>query len=84
VIGALGDPAGTALLAPLADERSLSEEEATRLAGAIGELGGEAAEAILERLEVHPRASAPRVAEEIRTARESLERLSRSPRNRPR
>ena len=77
VIGAMRDPAGASLLAPLADEPDLSEEEAVRLACALGEIGGEAAAASLRRLESHPGSAAPRAAREIEIAWESLDRLSR-------
>jgi HEAT repeat protein len=49
-IGAIGEPAGLRWLAPLVDARDLSDEEATSLACAFGDIGTAEAGALLERL----------------------------------
>jgi hypothetical protein len=68
VLGALGGSAGLALLRPLVRDKSLSEEEAMRLACALGEIGDADAETLLAALRAHPRAANARVRDEIETA----------------
>src|SRR5262249_30790576 len=53
VVGALGAPEGLDWLEPLLDDADLTNDELLRLAGAIGEIGGDRARTLLERMRHH-------------------------------
>jgi hypothetical protein len=74
VIGAIGQPDGLRWLGPLVDVAGLSDDEATSLACALGEIGTGEAAALLDRLRrrtPHDRASVHR---EIRIAQDAISR----------
>lgn len=72
VIGTLGSSEGLALISPLIEQPALSEEEAVRLACAIGEIGGPTADGLLDALASHTPRDRRRVLEEIEIAQEHL------------
>ena len=72
VIGAVGVREGLFWLAPLVGSTRLSEEDATRLACAIGEIGGPNAEGLLKRLQAQTPAEHGRVLDEIENAMQYL------------
>jgi len=72
VIGAIGAQEGLAWIAPLVQAPGLTEEEATRLACAIGEINGPQAHALLELLRMHTPAGHRRAIAEIEIALELL------------
>ncbi|HLY02205.1 MAG TPA: hypothetical protein VKR56_06865 [Candidatus Cybelea sp.] len=72
VLGALGNSAGLDWLAPLVSVDDLSEEEAARLACAIGEIGGSTAAAMLQRLRARTPHNQTRVLDEIEIAMAAL------------
>jgi hypothetical protein len=72
VIGAIGAQEGLPWLIPLVEASGLSEDEETRLACAIGEIGGPQAGALLERLRARTPPGHRRTLEEIEIASESL------------
>jgi hypothetical protein len=72
IIGATGAPEGLAWIAPLVDASDLTDDEATRLACSIGEIGGAGAEALLERLRARTPADRLRTIEEIEIAQGAL------------
>jgi hypothetical protein len=74
VIGAIGQPEGLRWLGPLVDTAGLSDDEATSLACALGEIGTSEAAALLDTLRErtpHDRASVHR---EIRIAQDAISR----------
>ncbi|MFT3771448.1 MAG: hypothetical protein QM820_39035 [Minicystis sp.] len=71
-IGALGALEGLRWLAPLVGDASLEEDEAVRLACALGEIGGPEAESLLERMSASPQAEWPSVRREIDIALGSI------------
>ncbi len=76
VLGTLPHERSLALLARLAEPgQDLSEEEAVRLACALGEIGGRRARRLLETLRGHPAGSRPRVIAEIEVAISCSERF---------
>jgi hypothetical protein len=68
VVGALGEQQGLELLAPLVERERLTEEEATRLACALGDIGGDESKALLTRLSTQPSTRLERVRHEIDVA----------------
>jgi hypothetical protein len=77
VIGSLGVEEGLSCLGPLIEdeERGLAPEDATRLACALGEIGGARSLTLLDRLEATTPAERRRVLDEIAVAREAMGRL---------
>jgi hypothetical protein len=74
VIGSLGIEEGLGWLKPLIDDCSLTEDDAIRLACALGEIGGSAASALLNRFEAATGQERTRVLDEIGIAREAAAR----------
>jgi hypothetical protein len=74
VIGSLELEEGLSWLRPLVEDRGLAEEEAIRLACALGEIGGAAATALLDQLEAATPAERTPVLDEISIAREAVRR----------
>jgi hypothetical protein len=77
VIGAIGSADGLKWLAPLVETNDLSEDEATRLACAIGEIGGPKGAKLLDRLEARLSPRDERARNEIRIARRAQQRADR-------
>lgn len=73
VIGAIGDPAGLPWLDPLVDV-GLSDDEATSLACALGEIGTAEAEELLERLRKRTPRDRAAVHREIEIAQDAISR----------
>ena len=76
VIGAIGEPAGLRWLDPLVDTAGLSEDEATSLACALGEIGTAEAEVSLHRLRTNTPRDRASVHREIQIAQEAILRRS--------
>ena len=74
VIGSLGLEEGLPWLNSLIEDRGLSEDDAVRLACALGEIGGRAARELLDRLEGATHPVRTRVLDEIGIAREAARR----------
>lgn len=78
VIGSLGLEEGLSWLGPLTEDRGLAQEDAIRLACALGEIGGATASTWLDRLQAATPVDRTRVLEEIEVAKEGIRR-SRQP-----
>jgi len=74
VIGAIGNPGGLRWLAPLVDVRDLSDDEATWLASALGDIGTPEARTLLERLGAQ---TSPERASVVREVQIALDGISR-------
>lgn len=73
-IGAIGASQGLTWFRPLVDKTDLSDDESTRLACALGEIGGDEAERLLERLRDRTSPNSGRVLEEIQIALDAIAR----------
>jgi hypothetical protein len=74
VIGAIGEPGGLRWLDPLVDDAGLSDDEATSLACALGEIGTAEAEALLDRLRMRTPRDRASVHREIQIAQDAIAR----------
>jgi HEAT repeat protein len=76
ILGAIGDPAGLRWLEPLIDGGDLSDDEATWLACALGDIGTAKAATLLERLSTRMPRDRASVHREIQIARDTMARGS--------
>jgi len=74
MIGAIGNPAGLRWLAPLVDVLDLSDDEATWLASALGDIGTPEARTLLERLGANTSPERASVLREIQIALDAISR----------
>lgn len=72
VIGAIGDREGLRWLVPLVDAQDLSDDEASWLASALGDIGTPEARALLERLGAHTPPERASVLREIQIALDAI------------
>lgn len=74
ILGGVGGHDALTALAPLVDANNLTEDEAVRLACALGEIAGSGGEELLERLRVHTAPENTRILDEIGIAFEAMRR----------
>jgi HEAT repeat protein len=72
VIGGIGDPGGLKWLVPLVDAGDLSEDEATWLASALGDIGTAEAKRLLERFGAHVAPERTNLLREIQIALDAI------------